>query len=528
MLVIFYFSRSFFSSAATHPADLTATPDKTILRRMETKLQVLELGVRDARAEALGARTEALGARTDALRAYQAARYIGESIPTSTLRHVAYSNLYIQLRANIKVVSNVVAPDQVVKAAQPSDLEVNTFFAPKSAKKKVLRGDAEKILQAYGNDQFRKLAKSGLTPLEQFDTSGRAVFVTGDMPDTVFLADGFALSASVVVTAHEWKKFPEKESQQFSDPEKGQIISYGLQILDAQPWRNSAVVTICNLDIIQFFEVHRGDRITEYAATKFILGPGRKLLLVLLSLSLAHHGFDLVYPVGIPHEQLIPLAGGSTSIVFKWLEQPQDVVVKAFRSDSMEAFETEKKAYELLGEIASQKHLCQLLRSGPNYLLLVNAGGEVSAFTPSVQFAGVVTALEYSHSKGLRHRDVRPANIVERDGVLTLADWSSAVKGDTKFRFVGTLAFASDNVRRQILTGESSLVQYRPEDDLISLVRTIIFLKELHEVGLPRSKDQQLHGTDFWKELQLPNHYHSMMTAASNLDYCALKKLLSP
>lgn len=513
------FSRTFFF-LRHYPADLTATPDKTILRRMEMKLQVLELGVQDAR-------EEALSARTDAMRAYQAARYIGESIPTSTVRHVAYSNLYTQLKANIKSVSHVAAPHQVVTAAQKLGAQVDTFFAPKSARKKVSRDDAEKILQVYGNDQFRKLAKTGLTQLEQFDTCGRAVFATGDMPDNVFLADGFALSASVVVTAHEWKKFPEKESQQFSDPEKGQIISYGLQILDAQPWRNSVVVTICNLDIIQFFEVHCGDRITEYAATKFLSGPGRKLLLALLSLSPADHGFDLVYPTGIPREQLIPLAGGSTSIVFKWLEQPRDVVVKTFRVDSMNAFETEKKSYKLLGEFPGQKHLCQLLSIGPNYLVLLNAGGEVSAFTPSVQFVGVVTALEYSHSKGLRHRDVRPANIVERDSVLTLADWSSAVCGDTMSEFVGTLAFASDFVRKQILTNRA-LVQYRPEDDLISLVCTIIFLKELHEVGLPRSKDQQINGTDFWKELQLPNHYHSMMTAASNCDYLALKKLLSP
>jgi hypothetical protein len=474
---------------------------------------------------ATSAKAEATDARITSSRSLQLLASGGASESTPAARHTAYSTLYQRLVVGGKIQRR---HDVEAPAVLTADLPPVKFFPVKQTS--VVRGDPESALQNYGNGQLR-LAVRAAARLDFYDTSGRAVFPSGDMPDNTFTAPSLGLSATAVVTVVEWKKFEEKKRPQFSDTEKGQPISYGLEILDAQHWRASVIVSICNLDIIQFFEVSRGDRVVEFAPVPFLEGCGRGLLWSMLQLEPDRLGFAVVYPTGVARDSLVPIAGGATSIVFRSVGRGEaaassspaadGMLFKAFRASEEESRRRELAAYEILGDDAKAHNVSCFVREGSNYIVVKDAGSPMTALDPSVVLGDVVRALRYAHGMGLVHRDVRPANIAVRGDRATLIDWGSAIAlvDVASHNVVGTRSLASDHVRQ-------NPTAFRFADDLHGVIRTLIFLKELHGLGLPRSDDaEQL--TAFWQALQLPLHYRELIAAAERCDYNFLIRALS-
>ena len=188
------------------------------------------------------------------------------------------------------------------------------FFG--SGQRSVCRGDKETVLQTYGNKQLQRACQTG--PLDHHDTSAVHVLPSGSQPDNVFTPTEFFFGPSTCVFDLEWKKFPEKPTLKFDEDEKGQAINYGLEFMDAQPWREFMFVAICNLDVLQFFKIERGDRVTEYAAVAFLGKDGPRLLAGFLSLPLEDLGFSLPKP-SPPMEMKgwEPFEGGATSVVYR-------------------------------------------------------------------------------------------------------------------------------------------------------------------------------------------------------------------
>jgi len=155
---------------------------------------------------------------------------------------------------------------------------------------------------------------------------------------------------------------------------------------------------------------------------------------------------------------------------------------------------------------------------GENYIILTDNGRQICTSDPSFLFVDVLDALEVAHQKGLVHRDVRPANITIRDGKAALVDWGFATHKDKVANFSGTMSFASDHVL-------ADPQKYRPNDDLHSLVRSLVYLKELHASKLCRSPElEKLRA--FWQGLKVPFFYKQLANLAEALDYKSLRDQL--
>lgn len=400
----------------------------------------------------------------------------------------------------------------------------------------------EERMQAFSNRNLGRVAETTKT-MDHYDTSSNPVFDTGDMTDTVLTFPGLLPNAPNVIFIIEWKRWPKLLkgggiSMTFSPAEKGQVLGYAFQTLDAQKWRTKIVVMLCNYDICQFFEVTRAKG-TAYTATEFQViafaqGIGRDILYGIMHLEPKVLGFDVVFPTGLDAASVSAWSGGASGVVFKSLKD-ETRVIKTFRDSTTQSIEI--AAYEALHIDRDDIPICTLLEAGAdvNYIVLSNVGSNASPFTPTVAFANVVTALQHMHRRGIVHRDVRPANIaVQRtpDGklVATLIDLSAvAVLPDydndslpsttDSERFCGTRTFATSETRKDVS-------KYGTCDDLVSLVRTVIFLKELHGMGVPRSGTPAEEVDGFWDSLELPKHFMNMMNAAKTSDYDTLKELL--
>ena len=147
----------------------------------------------------------------------------------------------------------------------------------------------------------------------------------------------------------------------------------------------------------------------------------------------------------------------------------------------------------------------------------------------------LVSALEYAHSKGYVHRDVRPANIIvsgmsSSQPTAILIDWAFACKFEnvTDQPYSGTIHHAS---RKTLLFLEKGQVpSSKPADDLESLVRCFFSLHhplmavELSGVlsedckALTRVWDKWLRDRPGWREAQ---------EAAETLNYRRVESLLS-
>jgi hypothetical protein len=230
---------------------------------------------------------------------------------TTVSRRAQFKDVY---RNHQPTSSSLSLPQSILDALLVQQDPRGKFFP--ANQKSVNRGDNESSLQAYGNKELQRECKSW--QLDHHDTSSIHVLPSGSEPDNVFTPKEFFFGPSTVVFDLEWKKYPKKAALMFDAEEKGQAINYGLEFLDAQPWRKFMYVATCNLDLLQFFKVERGDHVTEFAPVKFLQGKGSALLRGFLSLSLDHMGFSLPAPFpGVEMQNWHAFEGGATSVVYR-------------------------------------------------------------------------------------------------------------------------------------------------------------------------------------------------------------------
>jgi hypothetical protein len=116
--------------------------------------------------------------------------------------------------------------------------------------------------------------------MEHHDTTNRPFFTNEEIPNNVFCPLQFSGNQITAVAILEWKRCSDAETIQFDDSEKGQALSYGQSILNAQTWRTFIVVCLANLDLLQCFLVTKLNgliHLTEYAAVSFY-DLGREIL----------------------------------------------------------------------------------------------------------------------------------------------------------------------------------------------------------------------------------------------------------
>ncbi|KAM9957245.1 hypothetical protein ACTFIW_008986 [Dictyostelium discoideum] len=142
-------------------------------------------------------------------------------------------------------------------------------------------------------------------------------------------------------------------------------------------------------------------------------------------------------------------------------------------------------------------------------------------------FVKLTKLLEKVHALGYIHRDIRPPNIIVYDSEPYLIDWGFAIKINAEEIYQGTLMTASDRVLDLLIDPSVEKFSLKPSDDLVSLVKTMIVLKENGVEEYIRSENlthQQL--KDYWISIQTSSFYKKFLDMALNCDYQSIIKFL--
>ncbi|KAM9970890.1 hypothetical protein ACTFIR_002754 [Dictyostelium discoideum] len=143
-------------------------------------------------------------------------------------------------------------------------------------------------------------------------------------------------------------------------------------------------------------------------------------------------------------------------------------------------------------------------------------------------FLKLTKLLKKVHALGYIHRDIRPSNVIVYDGEPYLIDWGFAIKINAEEIYQGTLMTASDRVLDLLIDSSVEKFSLKPSDDLVSLVKTMIVLKEIGVDKYIRSENlthQQL--KDYWISIQTTSFlYKKLLDLALNCDYQSIIKFL--
>jgi Tol biopolymer transport system component/predicted Ser/Thr protein kinase len=131
-----------------------------------------------------------------------------------------------------------------------------------------------------------------------------------------------------------------------------------------------------------------------------------------------------------PYEILAPIGAGGMGEVYRARDTrlARIVAVKVAKEKFSERFEREAQAVAAL----NHPHICTLYDVGPNYLVMeyiegTPLRGPVQLDQALKYAAQICDALDAAHSKGITHRDMKPANIlVTKSGAVKLLDFGLA------------------------------------------------------------------------------------------------------
>ena len=191
------------------------------------------------------------------------------------------------------------------------------------------------------------------------------------------------------------------------------------------------------------------------------------------------------------YELLEELARGGMGVVHRGRDPAigRDVAIKLFRfnersdPDALERFQREARAAGKLrhpgvvpvydfGVVGSTAYLVMDLVQGETLADRLRKGGPLDPREAAQACEAVARTLAFAHAQGIVHRDVKPANILLRDGQPLLFDFGIArAEGDAALSASGLLLGTPSYMAPEQLTGERAAVG--PAADIYALGGTL-------------------------------------------------------
>lgn len=345
-------------------------------------------------------------------------------------------------------------------------------------------------------------------------------------PDVAFLATAVApMEAAHFVTVGEFKA----GNGLFEHDNRSQVFSYCQRLMTVeQPGRREVASFLLNTAFIQFVRVerlspqgghHAGQLKYSYTDHQPLLRnpqepsevpTGLLWLYYFLTAGVRGLGFESVNnPIKkYPHSTL--LGEGVSSKVYAVHDKPS-LVLKIFRKTDdapREAAMLKKlKEWEI-------EHVPCLEAEDPRSTMALVLSPRSQDFRLS-QFTlrhalQTLKTLKKLHDHNYVHRDIRPANLLLDGNDVLVNDWGFAVSIEGEHPYSGAFVHASDRVLEHFAAGAKGSFDFKPADDLVSLVRTVfVFVfpqvaEKLHEIIQKRPRfspqaAQELQGT--WKKV---------------------------
>ncbi|CAI2200460.1 5421_t:CDS:1, partial [Funneliformis geosporum] len=294
-------------------------------------------------------------------------------------------------------------------------------------------------------------------------------------PDFIFIRKNTNVDYLNIMAIGEIKK---RTSENFSNAQIGQTISFGEKLLQLQPRRSSVLVLLTNCININIYKVTRVDS-NQQTRYRYEFVPSRPLMynstndngwkyLVSImesspqdlgwvepSLTFGNDTVKLIRSIGV----------GRTSIVYEGeLNESEPVVVKmAKKNDYLPCFETEMRVLENLSTLNSP-HIPKILRYNDNALVMTPIGVRVNNLRRE-DIGNIITTLRDVHSHGIIHRDIRKFNFIRmiddlRENII-IVDWGYSTNNGSTTPFAGALECMPDNVLQSLINDE--VITYGPQ-----------------------------------------------------------------
>jgi hypothetical protein len=345
---------------------------------------------------------------------------------------------------------------------------------------------------------------------------------TNNAPDVSTIPPGYVLDAATVEALLDLK--PWTSGNPFSDSNCGQMVRFGVHLLDAQPRRVEVTIALTDCRKVMFIRVrHRQSsddtrlpHVADYSVPYTLDRPnglGNRLIRGLL-VTVFHHPEIALRP----HTTERLLASGSTSQVFSVIDKP-DSVIKVVWNEGLVTAEV-----AALQTLHGVNGIVQLQASSTVALLLsprADCSAAIAALRGSIsapQLAPIVRALRACHEKGVLHRDVRLDNILLLGGACILADFGSSTCSSAPAVYSTPMLF-------RIYT-EFAQVDFKPAHDLLALVKSVYLAMHLPRVHRDGAQDLQWIQT-FWADNLNSEPWASMVKCAGVTDYDRLESLIN-
>ncbi len=221
----------------------------------------------------------------------------------------------------------------------------------------------------------------------------------------------------------EMKKLPALiVAKEFAPDEIGQVLEYGIQVLDKQPWRPHVFTVLCDTRRFKFFKITRtsSDFIVQH--TPNILDRrGWELLRLLVCQTSETLGYMKCSIEGWTVGEILGIGG--TAVVAKAHNcvTKMEAVVKLYTGNDAQNYRNQEEL--ALTQLQGIPNIPQIDLNAPTmtvsgrpilikYPVGFSVGDGVFPFIGD--FVPLVDAIQAMHSRGWLHNDVAPANIVFR------------------------------------------------------------------------------------------------------------------
>lgn len=365
-------------------------------------------------------------------------------------------------------------------------------------------------------------------------------------PDFVFIAKGCPLDALQVIAVGEIKK---RSSNQFSNADIGQAVSFGEKVLQLQPRRAYIYVILTDCRFICIYKVTRSNsnnRESTRFSYEYVLPAnlkyesndhppdGWRYLATIMECNQEELGWvDPSLNFNSDTVKLVrSINTGRTSIVYEGkLNDLDSVVVKLAKNEEyLSCFENEKRVLEKLGNLP---HIPKLLLHDENSLITIPLGTKVRNLRRN-DIKNVIETLRTAHSQNIIHMDLQGYNFIrDDDEKILIIDWGYSVSGNENGRFAGALECMPDDVLKSLIIGEQ--ITYSPSIDLICFVRSFYLM--LHRPTNSMMEKNSFNGPsdlksraknllDFWSSHGKSNFWQKIYQLANDLNYDDLIKEL--